>query len=1496
MMVCVKYSRGRRYYCDYCDTSFPDSLVNRRNHLNGARHVQLRLEYMHQYRDPVEVLAAERCKRPCATYQRTGACQYGVACRYSHLTREEEACLQAAAEPVQDPMQAVWELEELLRRRRNGLRALKLPKGFRVEDLPPSVRQCLDKGNADDVVGFAAACFRYLLGLGVWPRFFPLDEVEDFFKMGGDNVTAIVGVGRQGLVVLVVWLSQLQAAIAVGGDREYLVDPPLPPLSSHYHSRGLPHDFETHESPNSVPDDTTKKGLCGDPSSTPSHLRLIYISIAACLAAISVALLITIFFGRPQVTPHGFLVSEFGPCSEAGKQIMVHHGGNAVDALVSIVLCLATTRPDIISLGGCGVFWVHKRDTDSNDLFDAMCTSPSTTDQAISNAAYNVSVPGLVAGLKTLHDAHGYLYWADLFHPAIEVAHNGFLVHPNLLKNLEKATISNPPLTSFARDFLKSVNNGSHGPQPELEATLHQLATKGSLAFYNGSIGQNIVAELQQQNVSWQLERDLASYQVQRPKHVELGLAGFSVRSFPSPFVGGILTTTVLANLDILNHQRPLNALKLARGDTSELALVYHRLIELTKIGAKQVSLLGDPYNPTTGKKVVDQEKKILSLENRKKTANAVRDDRLVNISEYGSVNPILFAAQDTNTFVLSVESDMLIAAASLTLGGAFGSGIVVSGTGILLNSAQRLFSPLEQGGVNGRAPGHRPLLPVSPVFFETAQQKCGHRFVAASSGGIQGMISLSQVLTSSFLYLSNVACTGQGDKGLPSAEETTATYAPAVGACLPLNDSLNLKRFALRLRHTDKGEDEFDVLLEPGFSSDVMVRLSRGLLLILKKEMKARPVYLEQRRRQLLEDNIREDRTIRMLTKKLGLHRRKPRKLDLLDFKKHDSSSAKDTFKGGILGESKTELRKSRDIYGQDVSESDGYADDVVLNESNGVNVEEGREEDEGNETLDKSNGTKSKKNAGIEEHEAVVVTSVPGSDEETDEMLRRSIRRLLNCVSESQMTKAISELVNIFSDRPCATVRQVFIEELDILLGSFPLNRDQSVAWLQQELAACFTGTQARLDHSGQDSRLVVHFVEFFVSSRLPAVVTSDSLRDSGGALASRCLFVTYLYRFGGLTGDFIMDCLEEFIKSGDLLGLQIAHQMIKPVSSVLRRELHERCNQLVTAVRETLATLDSSDFEKAVELEAIVTILSSKHSKEPALFSADHFVKMMKNWNKGVSFPKDSRLPLRLDELRKAKDGKGRWWAVGSAFTGDALKANLVSGTPAPTRQGALKSAPLSPELTAVATRLGLITPMRQQLFGVLVSTPGGPESTASALVLAAGASGSGSRAVEHREREMVQIVMHCLVSEQPFNRFYTRVLGALLNHHRRFAIMVRCAFWDVMAKEELTKESKTNAGKAIGILSAVYDFPLTVLKKFNFGDESEANVALLSAVVIELTTTAFRKTLEKFAYVASRSPKLGRNLRIFMRRLCKSCPNEACRSYLGRLVSELRDLFP
>lgn len=78
-------------------------------------------------------------------------------------------------------------------------------------------------------------------------------------------------------------------------------------------------------------------------------------------------------------------------------------------------------------------------------------------------------------------------------------------------------------------------------------------------------------------------------------------MAGFSLSGFPSPFAGGTLATSVLANLDMLNHRRPLDAHKLSLGDTSELSTLYHRLIELAKFGVGQISRLGDPYDRSTG-------------------------------------------------------------------------------------------------------------------------------------------------------------------------------------------------------------------------------------------------------------------------------------------------------------------------------------------------------------------------------------------------------------------------------------------------------------------------------------------------------------------------------------------------------------------------------------------------------------------------------------------------------------------------------------------------------------------------------------------------------------------------------------------------------------------------------------------------------------------------------------------------------------------------------
>ncbi|VDL95896.1 unnamed protein product [Schistocephalus solidus] len=579
---------------------------------------------------------------------------------------------------------------------------------------------------------------------------------------------------------------------------------------------------------------------------------------------------------------------------------------------------------------------------------------------------------------------------------------------------------------------------------------------------------------------------------------------------------------------------------------------------------------------------------------------------------------------------------------------------------------------------------------------------------------------------------------------------------------------------------------------------------------------------YTDRRKRQLLADNEKEEAVIKKLSKKLGLNRRK---------KNGDKLKQPAWMRDSGLEYSQ------RNIYGQDSNVDDGSAEDSMDTSDEGSF--------EGDLTEPNSSNLSPRAAEDIKESSLGSETSkVHNADDDSPAnwvALRKNIRRLLNCVSEAQMSRAISDIVSVFSDHPRGIVRNILIEEVDVLLKSFPLSRSQSVGWLQQELAACFLSIQARLDQAGQGAHLVAHITEYIVG-KIPRLQPSSPLPDDldGGLLASRVVFLSYLYRFGGITGDLIFDLVDEFVNSGQLLAMQAAHQMLKP----------------------PCVWVDPGT--------------SSSYSG---------FLPPV-----GISFPKEARLPLHLEELRNPNE-KGRWWLVGSAFHGEALKGQT---NPDGISSRLPDASVLTKELSDAADRLGLITPLRRQLFAVLMSTPGGPDSTAAALLRATG--GDKKSSVEHREREVVHVVVHCLISEQPFNRFYPRVLGGLLNHQRQFGLLMRCAFWDVMSKENLTREAKSNVGKAIGMLSVVYDFSLAVLKKFNFGDASEANTTLLSAVLLEFTGSSFDKTLQKFAHFANAYPKVGRNLRIFMRKLSSTCNDEAFRAFLSKLASELRDLVP
>ncbi|KAG7170044.1 zinc finger matrin-type protein 5-like [Homarus americanus] len=77
---------GKRYYCDYCDRTYPYSVEARKKHAFGHYHQKLKTLHYDQFKSAKERLQDELSKEKCRRFHSGQECSFGDTCIYSHLT------------------------------------------------------------------------------------------------------------------------------------------------------------------------------------------------------------------------------------------------------------------------------------------------------------------------------------------------------------------------------------------------------------------------------------------------------------------------------------------------------------------------------------------------------------------------------------------------------------------------------------------------------------------------------------------------------------------------------------------------------------------------------------------------------------------------------------------------------------------------------------------------------------------------------------------------------------------------------------------------------------------------------------------------------------------------------------------------------------------------------------------------------------------------------------------------------------------------------------------------------------------------------------------------------------------------------------------------------------------------------------------------------------------------------------------------------------------
>lgn len=456
-----------------------------------------------------------------------------------------------------------------------------------------------------------------------------------------------------------------------------------------------------------------------------------------------------------------FSVASQGPATSLAAKKIFEMGGNIIDATVAASFVISVERPQSTGLGGGGFILFHNAKENKTYAVDFRERAPLSAFETMfldekgniipnksSTGIYSVGVPGLVAGLSEIHQKWGKLPWDKLIEPAIELAEKGFPVYPHLANSIESQKEK-----LLKSDYAKSIFYHSDGTplkvgetliQKDLAKTLRTIQKEGKNGFYKGWVAKAI---LQQEGKYKTLsQKDFDTYKVNLREPVEGKFKGYKIVSMPPPSSGGTHIIQILQMLENvpLKDRQPLDPKN-----------IHQVTVATQKAFMDRSKYMGDSdFNQIPLKMMLSEEYAQQSRKNFDPNKATHSSDTL---KDYESQEQ--WESTETSHFSL-MDAEGNAVGATETINGHFGSGIVVKGTGIVLNNEMEDFTmkpgqPNAFGVITGKlnsiAPNKRPLSSMSPTIVFTPEQK--PYMVLGTADGTRIISCVAQTLLNDLEY-----------------------------------------------------------------------------------------------------------------------------------------------------------------------------------------------------------------------------------------------------------------------------------------------------------------------------------------------------------------------------------------------------------------------------------------------------------------------------------------------------------------------------------------------------------------------------------------------------------------------------------------------------------------------------------------------------------------------------------------------------------------------
>ncbi|XP_017128030.1 nucleolar MIF4G domain-containing protein 1 homolog [Drosophila elegans] len=651
-----------------------------------------------------------------------------------------------------------------------------------------------------------------------------------------------------------------------------------------------------------------------------------------------------------------------------------------------------------------------------------------------------------------------------------------------------------------------------------------------------------------------------------------------------------------------------------------------------------------------------------------------------------------------------------------------------------------------------------------------------------------------------------------------------------------------------------------------------------------------------KQRLKQLRIENEEEDREINKLEKKLKLNKSKDKNrlvrkmfndgLDyLLDFVLDDEE---EKLKWEEKQERKKRLKEQQEKeeagMWSDEEEQEDQNDDFPEDPSASEDDEDpsGDEEQSYEESEDEEENTKIKEDiygrkrdaegnilpdpvekeasaAGqkyIPPHQRALMAASAGTSEKQAEILARLLKQckgLLNRLSEANLHKIAAGIEALYMKNSRYNMNETLTKLLqEALLGATRTNER-----MVQEHMVLLAYLHAQIG-----SEIGAHFLQTFVELFDGYVKDINNLEVEDKQLNNLVLVLCYMYLFKIFELSLLMELIGKLSDQLCEKSVECLLLIFQSIGFRLRKDDPLAFKTMMQRVQSQIASAPL-ELKENPRLRFMVDILNAVKNNnmqklpqyDPEL--AENLRKRLKAMLKNDRYV--VTLNITLEDLLRA-DKVGKWWIVGSAWTG-----NLDEMGSAKQKQdkNSAKSANggFADQLLELAKKQQMNTAERRNIFCIIMSAADYVDAFEKILHLAL-----------KDQRAVAYVIIHCALNEKRANPYYAHLALKFCQFNRKYQLAFQFASWDrINDIEKLSKPQIRNLASFLQQVILAAGLQLSVLKVVDFMQLDKLSFYFMKEVMVRLLLSPDeREVYQTFERVAKNSKlqQFKQSVRLFL----------------------------